>query len=64
MSSFSVKKLDYVLGVYTKKNIAIKRAEEEKYYRGGNKYYPEVLEFNHNKDIRKENCAVILGDIE
>ena len=34
----------YVVGVFTKKNLAIKYAEKEKENRGGTKYYPEVLE--------------------
>ena len=34
----------YVLGVFTTKTKAENAAYEEQIYRGGNKYYPEVLE--------------------
>ena len=47
----------YVQGVYTKKSLAIKLAEEERVYRGGNKYYPEVLEFNTNTPKSSEDAA-------
>ena len=34
----------YVLGVYSTKTKALKAGESEQEYRGGTKYYPEVLE--------------------
>lgn len=34
----------YVLGVFSTKTKACKAAQAEKDFRGGNKYYPEVLE--------------------
>lgn len=33
----------YVLGVYTDEQQALKEAEAEREYRGGNKYIPEIL---------------------
>lgn len=38
----------YVHGVFSKKKKALDEAQAEKEYRGGNKYYPEVLEMDLN----------------
>lgn len=43
----------YVLGVYSKKEKAILEANDEKEFRGGNKYYPEILELDLNDDKHK-----------
>lgn len=43
----------YVLGIYSKKEKAISEGFDEKEYRGGNKYYPEILEFDLNDDKHK-----------
>jgi hypothetical protein len=49
----------YVYGVFTKKNAAIEAGKIEQVYRGGNKYYPQVMEFtpnttmDHAKEIGK-----------
>lgn len=39
----------YVLGAFTKKKLAMDQAEQERIARGGNKYSPEILEFNPNQ---------------
>ena len=44
----------YVIGVFTKKYKAKKAAESEKQYRGGNKYFPEILEFNPDEEGSKK----------
>ena len=49
-------KHSYDLGVWDDKEQAIKEAEEEQDFRGGNKYYPEVLEFVLNT---KHNTFVL-----
>ena len=38
----------YVHGVFLKKHAALKAGEDERMYRGGSKYYPEVLEYDHD----------------
>lgn len=47
----------YLLGVYQKKHAAIKAAEEEKAYRGGNKYYPLVEEWT--LDEKESNKTIV-----
>ena len=49
----------YVLGIYTKKNAAIKAAECESEYRGG-KYAPEVLEMKPNINIWDDDPKTII----
>ncbi len=44
----------YVHGIYQKKQKAIDEAKFEKEYRGGNKYYPEVLEMALNDSNYKK----------
>ena len=51
-------KHSYVLGVWDDKEQAIWEAKNEQDYRGGNKYYPEVLEFVLNS--RKHNIVLPL----
>lgn len=41
-------KHSYVLGVYDDEMLALKEAEKEQMYRGGNKYYPEVIKYKLN----------------
>lgn len=50
----------YVYGVFTKKHHAIKEAEKEREDRGGNKYYPEILEFEDNSTIDNRNYKTII----
>ena len=50
----------YVLGVYTKKNAAIKAAELDTEYRGG-KYAPEVLEVRPNINTWDEESKTIIN---
>ena len=50
----------YVIGVFTDKKVAIKAAEAEKQYRGGNKYYPEILEFISD-NIKSRRIILPLG---
>lgn len=44
----------YIVGVYSKKSKAIKSAEIEEEYRGGNKYICEIIEWHidHGKEGR------------
>lgn len=51
----------YVLGVYTKKSLALKEAEKEQTYRGGVKYYPEVLEVELNNSTKASKVILELG---
>ena len=41
-------KHSYVLGVFDDEMLALKEAEKEQIYRGGNKYYPEVIKYELN----------------
>jgi len=50
----------YILGVYHKKNKAIKSAEREQVERGGNKYYPEILRFNMDENITERKPKTVL----
>ena len=56
----------YVHGIYTKKELALKMAQEEKEYRGGNKYYPEILEFKKNfpRSSEEEREAKTILELE
>ena len=38
----------YVFGVYDDEMLALKAAEKEQMYRGGNKYFPEVIKYELN----------------
>jgi len=44
----------YIVGVYPKKHAALKAAEAEEAYRGGNKYACEVLEWTLGKGIEED----------
>ena len=48
----------YVFGVYNDKENALQQAQEERMNRGGNKYWPEVLEMNINENT---NHKIIMG---
>lgn len=50
----------YVLGVYTTKGEAVRAGEREREYRGGNKYYPECLEFDLNSSNGQVRVVVSL----
>ena len=45
----------YVHGVYTDKDLAIEHARREQGYRGGNKYFPEVLEYSPNTPLNEDD---------
>jgi hypothetical protein len=49
----------YVLGVYTKKALAIKNADEERMSRGWNKYIPEITQFKPNQTLRDEGFKML-----
>jgi hypothetical protein len=51
----------YVLGAFTKKPAAKQAAEAERLYRGGNKYFPEILEFEPN-DMSSKHVILALED--
>lgn len=55
-------KHSYVIGIYSKKALALKNAEAEREHRGGNKYIPEVLEFklDGSFDSYTDNYKTIL----
>jgi hypothetical protein len=59
-------KHSYVHGVYGAFKKALKAALEEKAYRGGNKYYPEILMYNINtpKSSEEECCSTRLITLE
>lgn len=41
----------YVLGVFKKKHKAQKAGEDERMYRGGNKYFPKVIKTTLDRNI-------------
>jgi hypothetical protein len=43
----------YVIGVFTERCLADLASENEKFCRGSNKYYPEIVEFEPNNMISK-----------
>lgn len=51
----------YVIGAFTKKHAAKQAAEVEKECRGGNKYFPEILEFEPN-DITSKHVTLALEE--
>lgn len=50
----------YVYGIFDKKDKALKEAEAEQIARGGNKYYPEVLELTIGSSIHSSTYKIIL----
>jgi hypothetical protein len=54
-------KHSYVLGVYNKKAKAQDEAQKEKEYRGGNKYYPEILECDINDTMKFKEILKLEG---
>jgi hypothetical protein len=56
----------YVHGIYDDRDLAFRMAQEEKEYRGGNKYYPEILLFEKNTPLSSEddNCYETLLELK